>query len=154
MDSVQVGKAVFVKEKLHNPGNRTQDLPYSGRIGYPNCVSWVKKKKYKFCFCSPESASPEHHIMCAILQLEKLKSKEISQFIHTLQQSQDKIHPEWALTIRIIMLVTIGCKVHLPTTMKLPFFIPLHKCLQHWHLGLLLCGCSQSSFHLVFSQNR
>ena len=26
MDSVQVGKAVFVKEKLHNPGNRTQDL--------------------------------------------------------------------------------------------------------------------------------
>ena len=36
------------------------------------------------------------------------------------------------------MLVTIGCKVHLPTTMKLPFFIPLHKCLQHWHLGLLL----------------
>ena len=30
MDSVQVGKAVFVKEKLHNPGNRTQDLLLSG----------------------------------------------------------------------------------------------------------------------------
>ena len=43
MDSVQVGKAVFVKEKLHNPGNRTQDFSYPGRIGYPNCVSWVKK---------------------------------------------------------------------------------------------------------------
>ena len=76
--------------------------------------------------------------MCAILQLEKLKSKEISHFIHTLQQSQDKIHPEWALTIQIIMLVTIGCKVHFPTAMKFPFFIPLHKCLQHWHLRLLL----------------
>ena len=106
----------------------------------------LKSDWYKFSFCSPESASPEHHIMCAILQLEKIKSKEISQFIHTRQQSQDKIHPEWALTIRIIMLVTIGCKVHLPTTMKLPFFIPLHKCLQHWHLGLLLgMGTVQSS---------
>ena len=30
MDSVQVGKAVFVKEKLHNPGNQTQDLLLPG----------------------------------------------------------------------------------------------------------------------------
>ena len=30
MDSVHVGKAVFVKEELHNPGNRTQDLLLSG----------------------------------------------------------------------------------------------------------------------------
>ena len=30
MDSVQVGKAAFVKEKLHNPGNQTQDPLLSG----------------------------------------------------------------------------------------------------------------------------
>ena len=35
MDSVQVGKAVFVKEKLHNPGNRTQDLLLSGENWLP-----------------------------------------------------------------------------------------------------------------------
>ena len=32
MDSVQVGKAVFVKRKLHYPGNRTQDLLLFGEV--------------------------------------------------------------------------------------------------------------------------
>ena len=32
MDSIQIGKAVFMNEKLHNPGNRTQDLLLSGEI--------------------------------------------------------------------------------------------------------------------------
>ena len=83
------------------------------------------------------STSESHNVYKFTIR-ENSSSWEISHFIQTRKQSQDRIHPEWALTIRIIILVTIGCIVDLPTTMKLPFFITLHKCLQHWHLRLLL----------------
>ena len=43
MDSVQVGKAVFVK-KWHYPGKRTQNQLLSGEISYHTSVCWVKKK--------------------------------------------------------------------------------------------------------------
>ena len=33
----------------------------------------LKSDWYKFSFCSPESMSPQHHIMCAILQLRETR---------------------------------------------------------------------------------
>ena len=42
-DSVQVGKAVFVKESYTTLGIEPRTYSYPGRISYHNCVSWVKK---------------------------------------------------------------------------------------------------------------
>ena len=42
MDSVQVGKAVFVKRKLHYLGIEPRTYSYPGRSGNHYSVSWVK----------------------------------------------------------------------------------------------------------------
>ena len=43
MDSVQVGKAVFVKESYTTLGIEPRTYSYPGRISYHNCVCWFKK---------------------------------------------------------------------------------------------------------------
>ena len=40
MDSVQVGKAVFVKEIYTTLGIEPKTYSYPGRISYHNCVCW------------------------------------------------------------------------------------------------------------------
>ena len=42
MDCVQVGKAVFVKRKLHYLGIEPRTYSYPGRSGNHYSVSWVK----------------------------------------------------------------------------------------------------------------
>ena len=56
MDSVQVGKAVFVKESYTTLGIEPRTYSYPGRISYHNCVCWFKKnsvsgkrKQFKQC---------------------------------------------------------------------------------------------------------
>ena len=43
MDSVQVGKAVFVKESYTTLGIEPRTYSYPGRISYHNRVCWFKK---------------------------------------------------------------------------------------------------------------
>ena len=48
MDSVQVGKAVFVKEIYTTLGIEPRTYSYPGRSGNPCSVCWVKKKRVYF----------------------------------------------------------------------------------------------------------
>ena len=44
MDSIQVGKAVFVKESYTILGIGPRTYSYPGRFGYHTSVCWVEKK--------------------------------------------------------------------------------------------------------------
>ena len=48
MDSVQVGKAVFVKENQTTLGIEPRTYSYPGRSGDPHSVCWVKKNVWPF----------------------------------------------------------------------------------------------------------
>ena len=52
MDSVQVGKAVFVKEDYTTLGIEPRTYSYPGRSGNPCSVCWVKKRKRSCWFHS------------------------------------------------------------------------------------------------------
>ena len=52
MDSVQVGKAVFVKESYTTLGIEPRTYSYPGRISYHNCVCWFKKNLWPFATIS------------------------------------------------------------------------------------------------------
>ena len=47
MDSVQVGKAVFVKQSYTTLGIGPKTYSYPGRCGYHNSVCWFKKELYE-----------------------------------------------------------------------------------------------------------
>ena len=60
MDSVQVGKAVFVKENYTTLGIKLRTYSYPGRFGNCYSVSWVKKKmKRKTPMLEFSSFSPD-----------------------------------------------------------------------------------------------
>ena len=60
MDSVQVGKAVFVKEIYTTLGIEPRTYSYPGRSGNPCSVCWVKKIRIKH-FLKGEFDDSENH---------------------------------------------------------------------------------------------
>ena len=60
MDSVQVGKAVFVKEIYTTLGVEPRTYSYPGRSGNPCSVCWVKKIRIQH-FLKGEFDDSENH---------------------------------------------------------------------------------------------